>query len=132
MFYLGAPMIRRTVLKMVAISAFSLAISGCGEPESTVELNREVLTAGCGMCLHGKILGAGCYWAVEYEGEVYPVSGSVPKDHENHSPTGMCNMKRQVRVDGTLRSTGLAATRFELLPPDAVPDAPKFTSEDVH
>ena len=132
MFYLGALMIRRTVLQMVAIGALSFAISGCGTPEPTVELQGEVLTAGCGMCIYGKTLGTGCYWAVEHQGDVYPVSGPVPKDHENHAPTGMCNMKRQVRVDGTLRSTGLAATQFELLPPEAVPNAPKFTPEDVH
>jgi len=67
-----------------------------------------------------------------YEGEVFPVSGAIPADHQNHSPTGMCNMKRKARIDGTLRSTGLVATKFELLPPEDVPEDPQFTPEDQH
>ncbi len=125
-------MIRRTFLKAAVFTAAILTINGCGSTDTATQLTDQVVTAGCGMCLYGQPLGTGCYWAVEYEGKVYPVSGALPKDHENHAPTGMCNMKRQVRVDGTLRSTGLAATKFELLPPESVPDAPKFTPEDVH
>lgn len=78
-------------------------------------LERETVTAACGMCrFHEE--ARGCYWAIQWEGEVYPVNGPTPQDHEAHGPEGMCVMDRKAIVTGNLRSGQFFADAFELLP----------------
>ena len=110
---------------------FSVPITGCGG-SSAVAIENSVLEAGCGMCRYGQGAGKGCYWVVSYQGKAYPVAGSLPTDHDNHAPDGMCNMKRDVRVSGEIRGENFIATRFEVLPPENVPTNPEYTDADIH
>jgi hypothetical protein len=105
---------------------------GCGEAPKSVDLSAEVVTAGCGMCQYQVFGTSGCYWSVEWEGKPYVVQGTIPEEHENHAPDGMCNMKRQAKVSGRLKSGQFYATSFELLPASGVPETPSFTPEVVH
>jgi len=106
-------------------------ITGCGGPTGIPVENRTV-EAACGMCLYSMAEAKGCMWAVKIDGAHYLVNGQLPRDHENHAPDGMCNVKRQVVVDGHIRDDHFVATRFELLPPEILPEVPKYTPEDVH
>ena len=110
--------------------AVSVLVGCAGPPGIPVE-NRTV-TAACGMCLYSMKEAKGCMWAVELDGASYLVQGVLPRDHENHAPDGMCNVKREVVVDGHLREDRFVATRFELLPAEDVPEKPNFTPEDLH
>ena len=104
---------------------------GCGTSD-VVSIDNKVLEAGCGMCRYGQGAGKGCYWVISYQGKAYPVAGTLPQDHDNHAPDGMCNMKRQVRVSGELRGENFIASRFEVLPAEGVPQNPEYTPEDIH
>ena len=84
------------------------------------------------MCLFSMKEAHGCMWAVEIDGVNYLVNGELPRDHDNHAPDGMCNMTRQVVVDGQIRGDHFVATRFELLDPSAVPEKPTYTPDDQH
>lgn len=104
----------------------------CGSTGETV--TNQQITVGCGMCRFGIVNTErpGCYWAAEFGDKHVPVFGPLPHDHENHSPTGMCNMNRRAIVDGTLKEDRFVATRFELLPASAPPSDPAFTPDDEH
>ena len=115
---------------MLAMLCFLLA---CGGPAAPVDrLTNTTVEAGCGMCKYGVIGTQGCYWAIQWKGEMAVVQGEVPKDHENHGPEGMCNIKRMAKVSGTVRSGQFYSTQFELLPAQDVPDNPTFTPADKH
>jgi hypothetical protein len=118
---------RRSVLRLLSV----VVLVGCGGPAGT-PIENQTVTAACGMCLFSMREAKGCMWAVEIEGTPYLVQGALPRDHENHSPDGMCNVKRQVVVDGHLREDRFVATRFDLLPAESVPEKPTFSPEDVH
>ncbi len=108
-----------------------MVLAGClGDPGTSV-VNRTV-TAGCGLCLYSMPEAGGCAWAVEIDGTTYLATGALPRDHENHAPEGMCNMKRQVVVDGNIRGDRFVATRFDLQAPGTVPEKPRYTPEDEH
>ncbi|MCO4745563.1 MAG: hypothetical protein KC912_12295 [Proteobacteria bacterium] len=121
---------RHLMLALFLTTAPVVMLSACGEPAEQIR-SRQV-TVACGTCIFKLPNGRGCYWAAEIDGEYYPVTGAVPKDHENHSPTGMCNMKRTAIIDGTLAGNTFIATRFDLKEADAPSDAPKYTEEDLH
>lgn len=91
-----------------------LSATGCSWI-SGVPLDQETVTAACGSCVF-KQETPGCYWAIEWEGDYYPVNGPLPKDHDSHGPEGMCLMARQAVVSGRIRGGQLYADRFELLP----------------
>jgi hypothetical protein len=102
------------------VVTFVVALLGCGVPAG-VEVRDQVLPVACGSCVLGVEGPGGCYWAVEFDGQVYPVGGVHPSDDmvEAHGPEGMCSVERQARIDGNLRPDGrFVATRFELLPYD--------------
>lgn len=117
--------------------AFALTLlMACGGGE-LASLEGETVDVACGMCVYK--LGAGttgCYWSMDHEGTARPIiaPGLLPKDHENHAPDGMCNMKRQAVVTGKVYDNRFVATSFDLLPAktDTVPEAPEFTPEDEH
>lgn len=91
-----------------------------------IEVHDRVVTAGCGTCVFHVPESKGCYWAIELDGQVYPVGGAHPPDDmiTAHEAGGMCAQPRTARVDGEIRPDGrFLATRFELLPLDA-PAAP--------
>ena len=109
------------------------ALTACGGPSAPVEtLSNQTLEAGCGWCQYGMMGNNGCYWTVEWKEKLYVVQGAIPKDHENHAPDGMCNVKRQAVVSGRLSHGQFYATKFELKPADSIPDAPQFTPADLH
>ena len=84
------------------------------------------------MCQYGVIGTQGCYWAIQWNGEMAIVQGVVPEDHENHAPDGMCNIKRQAKVTGRIKSGQFYSQAFELLPAETVPDTPTYTPKDIH
>jgi len=110
---------------------FAMVLVGCGGPTGIPVENRTI-EAGCGMCLYSMKEAKGCMWAADIDGTPLLVNGALPRDHENHAPDGMCNVKRQVVVDGHIRGDRFVATRFELKPAENVPEVPKFTPEDEH
>ena len=115
---------------IAALFLFGSLVGCTPAPEATVE--NQIVNVGCGTCIYRLPDGVGCYWAIELDGEHYPVAGTLPKDHDNHGPEGMCNMERQARVTGELRRENFLASAFELLPPEKVPAKPKYTHEDEH
>lgn len=114
------------------VLVLALALSACHKGQATKELTGERVRAACAMCIF-KMKGVrACQWAVEIEGKFYLADGNIPKNHENHSPTGMCNMARYAVVDGKLIGGRFVATRFDLEPPEEVPKNPRFTPKDTH
>ena len=109
---------------------FFVACGGTGKPPET--LTNQTLEAGCGWCQYGMMGNNGCFWTVKWKDEVLVVQGEVPKNHENHAPDGMCNVKRQAVVSGRVKAGQIYAKKFELVPIDVVPDNPKFTPADLH
>ena len=119
----------RTALLLSTLSLSSFV--GCATAP-TLQVDNQLLTAACGMCLYAKPTGQGCYWVVEIDGETYPMAGELPRDHQNHAPDGMCNMKRQARISGALRGENFIATQFDLLPAESPPAVPTYTEADIH
>lgn len=123
----SAPVPRPTpTLAYRARAALLLLGLGACTAITGVPLVDQTVTAACGTCVFKRVDGHGCYWAVEWEGEYYPVNGPTPADHDAHGPEGMCTMARRAVVSGKLRGGQLYADRFELLPvdPTKVPAAP--------
>jgi hypothetical protein len=83
-----------------------------------VQLKDETVTAACGSCIFKELERYGCYWAIEWDGDYYPVNGQTPLDHNSHGPEGMCTMPRKAVVSGKLRSGQFFVDAFELLPVD--------------
>jgi len=106
--------------------------TACRTTADHVVLTNKTLEAGCGTCRYHLPDGQGCYWVIEHEGQHYPVAGTLPTDHENHAPDGMCNMTRSVSVTGEIRGKNFIAGKFEVLSPADVPAKPEFTPQDVH
>jgi hypothetical protein len=121
---------RHLFIAVFLAAATPLLVPGCGEP--TQQVRSRKVTAGCGTCQFRLVNGVGCYWTIELDGKLYPVTGSIPKDHAMHSPDGMCNMKRTAIVDGEISGTTFIASRFDLQPAEAPADAPMFTESDDH
>lgn len=97
---------------------FVAAFLACGSPPG-VEVSERLVAAGCGTCVFRMPEKAGCFWAVEIDGQAYPVSGVHPPDDMlvAHEPGGMCTGPRQARVSGEIRPDGrFLARSFELLP----------------
>jgi len=124
---------KATALLLLTLLCFGLA-SCSSSPKATpaIELKRQTVTVGCGMCIYQLPNSNGCYWAAEVDGQHFVVQGDLPKNHENHAPDGMCNMSRRAVIDGTLEGNRLFAKRFELLDSEAVPETPSFTPADIH
>ena len=101
---------------MLRALAFTL-LTGCSLITG-VPIEEQTVTAACGMCIFKQMDVPRCYWAIEWEGEYYPVNGPTPEEHDSHGPEGMCTMPRQAVVSGKLRSGQLFADSFELLPAD--------------
>jgi len=97
-----------------------------------VPVEEQIVDVGCAMCVYQMEDAAGCYWAAELEGEPWVVVGHTPEDHQNHAPDGMCNVERRARVVGELRDARFYVSDFELLPPEVVPETPRFTPEHEH
>jgi hypothetical protein len=125
---------------LVVFCCFTLTfLEGCSNPSNPVNTANQTVTlkdarvnVGCGMCIYKLAGSKGCYWAAEIDGNIYLVQGNTPKNHENHSPEGMCNMTRVAIIDGTLQHGQLNAQKFELVPPADVPASPNYTLEDIH
>ncbi len=110
---------------------FLLGLLACGP--DPIAVRDQTVTAACGMCQLNLPDTRGCYWAVEIDGKAYPVTGPTPKDHKNHAPDGMCNVKREAVVDGEIRGATFVARRFELKGLlEAVPENPRYTEADIH
>lgn len=119
-------MLRPAVLA-IAVTLFLLP--GCKSGDAVPE---QTITVACGMCIWGMTNTEGCEWAAELDGAHYLVRGPVPHDHVNHAPDGMCNMKRQAVVAGSIRGDLFVASKFDLLPASGAPDAPKYSDQDIH
>ena len=106
-------------------------VSACGDP--TVKIHSRTATVACGMCRRGMPSNAGCFWAIDIDGKTYRVSGTMPRNHENHAPDGMCNVDRKATVEGTLAGPTFRASRFDLKPlaKTSVPESPAFSPADV-
>ena len=88
-------------------------------------MHGEVVKAGCAMCMFKMPGVRRCMWAVQIGDQVYPAEGNLPKHHDAHGKGGMCTMYRKAVVDGTLVHGKFVATRFDLMPPAAIPDDAK-------
>ena len=106
-----------SVTRRLVLAGVLAGMAGCHWITGT-PVPEQVVTAACGMCVFKQTDVAGCYWAVEIDGDYYPVNGPVPADHDSHGPGGMCTMPRRARVAGKLRSGQLFADVFDLLPLD--------------
>jgi hypothetical protein len=94
--------------------------AGCGA-DPGVPVEDRVASVACGTCVFRMEGMAGCFWAVELDGEYHPMAGDIPPVDmvEAHQPGGMCATEREARVAGSIRPDGrFLATRFELLPWD--------------
>ena len=109
-----------------------LAVLSACRPAAEATFSGDTLTVACGRCMFEMEGVEGCPWAAEIDGEHYLIRGRIPKDHSTHAPDGICNMRRKAVVDGELRDGELLVTRMELLPPEDVPEEPRFGPEDVH
>ena len=114
------------------VLAIALALTACQKQAATKELRGERLRAACAMCIFKMEGVRACMWAVEIDGKFYLADGNLPKNHENHAPTGMCNMARYATVDGKLVGGRFVATRFDLEPAESAPPTPRFTPKDIH
>lgn len=114
----------------VILTMSALACGPVGSPSE--KLDSQTVEAACGMCKYGVPSSSGCYWSVQWKGDMLVVQGELPTDHENHAPDGMCNVKRKAVVTGVAKSGQFYAKKFELLPPDTVPENPTFTPADEH
>ena len=111
---------------------FALILMACSGGVVSETLNNKTVEAACGMCKYGVPSANGCYWAIQWKGDMLVVQGEIPQDHENHAPDGMCNVKRKAIVSGVAKSGQLYAKKFELLPPDEIPENPTFSPSDEH
>lgn len=107
------------------------SLAACNADEGRT-LKDATVTVACASCVFQMEGAVGCPFAAEIEGEHYMIQGRVPEGHESHAPDGICNMRRQAKVDGHLRDGKLITTRLELLPATEVPQHPRFTTEDIH
>lgn len=112
--------------------AFTLFLTACGGGTVSETLDNRTVEAACGMCKYGVPSANGCYWAIQWKGDMLVVQGEIPSDHENHAPDGMCNIKRKAIVSGVAKSGQLYAKKFELLPAEVIPDNPTFSPSDEH
>ena len=113
-------------LALVCLAPLVACDKGVAISERTVE-------AACAMCIYEMKDANGCFWAVMLDGKPVPATGpAIPTDHVQHGPDGMCNMKRIVVIEGTLKDGLFNATRFDLVPPEGVPDKPRYAPDDNH
>lgn len=104
---------RRDVLSLVA----AVVLVGCSTSTVVPEHTAKV---GCGLCRFFIPDSRGCYWAIELDGQHYPVVGANPPDHDSHGPDGMCVMDRRAVVAGRVKRGQFIAEKFELLPAEGV------------
>ncbi|MBW2274964.1 MAG: hypothetical protein JRG96_16980 [Deltaproteobacteria bacterium] len=107
------------------------ALAAC-RPAADATFHGDILDVACGSCVFEMEGVQGCPWAAEIEGRHYLIRGPIPEDHSSHAPDGICNMTRQAVIEGELRGGELLATRMELLPPQGVPEEPRFGPADLH
>jgi hypothetical protein len=120
-------MTMRQLTRLMLVVGGLLGLAACSMIRGTT-LEQETVRAACGMCIFGQSSNHGCYWAIEWDGEYYPVNGETPIDHESHGPEGMCIIPRQAVVTGLIRGGQLLADDFELLPvnPNDLPAQPRI------
>jgi hypothetical protein len=111
-----------------------LLLLGCALPaaQPAESLRDQTVEAGCGMCQYSIVESRGCYWAIQWRGEVLVVQGQTPANHDNHGPDGMCNMTRQAVVSGHAKGGQFYAQKFKLLPAGHLPAQPRFSDQDRH
>ncbi|MEN0062555.1 MAG: DUF6370 family protein [Myxococcota bacterium] len=97
----------------------ALALIGVGCTTVTTVPEQEA-TVGCGLCRFHLPEVRGCYWAIELDGQHYPVVGADTPDHESHGPDGMCVMDRRAVVSGRIKRGQFIAEKFDLLPAKGV------------
>lgn len=90
---------------------------GCS---SSTEVPEQEATVACGLCRFHMEGATSCFWAVELNGEHYPVVGANQPDHDSHGPDGMCVMDRRAVVAGELKRGQFIARRFELIPAEGI------------
>ncbi len=111
-------------------------LSACGGSATEV-VALEQADVACARCVfrmdESRLDGApGCPWAIEVNGEHHLLYGPVPQDHFNHGPDGICNMRRQAKVEGTVRNDKFIATAIKLHPAKDIPAERAYTEEDIH
>jgi len=95
----------------------ALFVVGCAS--GTAVPTQEAKVA-CGLCRFHVPESSGCYWAIELEGEHFPVVGADTPDHESHGPDGMCVMDRRAVVSGRIKRGQFLADQFSLLPAEGL------------
>jgi len=103
--------------RLVMLAALAATVTGCA---GATTVPSQIAKVGCGMCRFHIPDSRSCYWAIELEGEPYPVVGADVPDHDSHGPDGMCVMDREARVAGRLKRGQFFADEFELLPAQGV------------
>ena len=115
----------------VALSCFVLLAASCAGSRD-IPVPDQTVDVACGRCIFGMEEAEGCPWAAKIDGKHYLMLGAIPTDHFNHSPSGICNMRRQARVEGFIRQDRFVANSLELLPATNVPASPTYTEKDLH
>ena len=110
---------------------FGVLASSCAGSRD-IPVPGQTVDVGCGRCIFAMEEAQGCPWAAEIDGKHYLMLGEIPKDHVNHSPTGICNVRRQAQVEGFIRQDRFVASSLELLPAKNVPVKPTYTEKDQH
>jgi len=114
----------------------SWTLTGCGGGSSH-EVALQTVDVACARCVfrmdESRLEGVpGCPWAAEIDGRHHLLYGPVPQDHFNHAPDGICNMRRQANVEGSVRDDKFIARSLELLPATDIPSQRAYTEDDKH
>ena len=124
-------MLPRKLVTMFLVS-FLMALSMVGCLSSGIEVAEQTVTVACGRCIFKMEEAVGCPWAAEIDGKQYLVSGTTPHGLNNHAADGICNMRREADVEGSIRKGIFVASEFELLPAKNVPEKPQFAPDEAH
>ena len=114
-------MTRRTwMITSLCLLVAPATIVGCNRLVGETLVPEQRAIVGCGLCRFRIPESRSCYWAIELDGQHYPVVGANQPDHDSHGPEGMCVMERTAIVEGKLKRGQFIASRFELLPAEGV------------
>ena len=121
----------KSLFTLFVLSCLLMLASSCASSRD-IPVPGQTVDVACGRCIFGMEEALGCPWAAEIDGKHYLMLGELPEGHMNHSPAGICNVRRQARVEGFIRQDRFVSTSIELFDAKNVPDQPTYTEKDLH
>lgn len=83
------------------------------------KLEKQVVEAGCGMCIYNMKSDKGCAIAVKIDGKPYYVEGVNKKSlGDPHADNGYCNVTKKALVTGELKNNKFYAKEFQFVEND--------------